>query len=43
MHTLKEIELWMQHRDELARGFGHEPLSRQLGTTRAKSRFWRAR
>jgi hypothetical protein len=43
MHTLKEIESWMQHRDELARGIRHEPLSRQLRTTRAKSCFWRTR
>jgi hypothetical protein len=43
MHALKEIESWMQHGDELARGLGREPLSRQLRTRRAKSRFWRTR
>jgi len=43
MHTLKEIESWMRHRDELGWGLGHEPLIRQLGRTRAKSRFCRTR
>jgi hypothetical protein len=43
MHTLKEIESWMRHRDELGWGLGHEPMIRQLGRTRAKSRFWRTR
>jgi hypothetical protein len=43
MHTLKEIESWMRHRDELAWELGHEPLIRQLRRTRAKSRFWRTR
>jgi hypothetical protein len=43
MHTLKEIESCMRHRDELGWGLGHEPLIRQLGRTRAKSRFWRTR
>jgi hypothetical protein len=43
MHTLKEIESWMEHRDELAWGLGHEALSRQLRTRGAKSRFCRTR
>jgi hypothetical protein len=41
MHTLKEIESWIRHRDEWV--WGHERLTRPLRTTRAKSRFWRTK
>jgi hypothetical protein len=43
MHTLREIGLWLQDRDGLVWGLGHEPLTRPLRAPRAKSRFWRIR
>lgn len=43
MHALNEIELWKQHRDELAREAENKRLVLLLFAKRPKRRFWRSR